>query len=423
MLHSDYKINKAAMLLLIYFTFIYFIFFALSCTDNKPSVRIGAAIPLSGTGKYAGEEVRDGLLMAAEEINEQGGINGHKIEIVVKNALSADGKISDSSAQEVFEELVRDDPLITVSCLSFVSMKLAPIAESKKRLLAGLVATVPELTQNREWVYRYWPTAFHEAPPMTEIFLKIEKDRNAVSVNINADVESKLNVDVVNQEDGQPKLNIDVANQEDEKSGYNGVLGIIYMDDAYGTSVFKDIENRCKEKDISIINSSFKSDTKDFSKNINDVKDSDAVAVIGFDFHIINILKALRFIKYKGEIISTTTAALPSVTSLDESDGVHVAAPAIYNKNYRFADNVKRLYEEKYGKPFTQYSANGYDFIKILIGLLEDKPLNQESVKAVFEKGFVYSGIFGNIELKKGSHDILFPLFPAQIKNGEIIYR
>ncbi len=399
MLPNKISMVKVSVLFSICFTYLFsaflLAFILTSCTDNKPPVRIGAAIPLSGTGKYAGEEVRDGLLMAAEEINEQGGINGHKIEIIVKNALSPDGKLSDSHAQKLFEELERDDPLIILSCLSFVSMKLATIAESKKRLLAGLVATVPELTQNREWVYRYWTTAEHESPPMADIFLAI---REQADKDLNGDINT---------------------GRGEAKKG----LGIIYLDDAYGSSVFTDLEKRSKESNIQIAASPFTSDKKDFADNVDYIKDTKAVVVIGFDFHITNILKALRSIQYKGEIISTTTATLTSITSIEEADGVHVTAPAIYNKNYRFADKVKRLYEEKYGKPFTQYSANGYDFIKILIGLLEDKPLTQESVKAAFDKGFVYSGVFGNIELKKGSHDILFPLFPAQIKNGEIIYR
>ena len=124
-----------------------------------------------------------------------------------------------------------------------------------------------------------------------------------------------------------------------------------------------------------------------------------------------------------GEIISTTTATLPSIISIEEADGLYVTAPAIYNKNYPFADKIKKRYEEKYGKPFTQYSANGYDFIYIIAGLLEDKAMTKESVKAILDKGFVYSGVFGNIELKSGAKDIFFPLFPAQIRDGEIIYR
>ncbi|MBF0258119.1 MAG: amino acid ABC transporter substrate-binding protein [Desulfamplus sp.] len=374
------KISKVKLLLTITVMALFTLFFIiLSCTRDEPPVVIGAALTLSGPGLYAGEEVRDGLLLAADEINQQGGINGRKIQIMVRNAVA-----SDNAAQEVFTELERANPLVIVSCLSFLSMKLAPIAEEKRRLLVGLVATVPALTQGRDWVYRYWTTAEHEAPPITKLFFDIKNDVDEI---------------------------------DDAK------LGIIYMDDAYGSSVFKDMANRCKEKEIEVVPSSFSSDSKDFSANVNAVKDTKAVAVIGFDVHIIRILKALRAVGYKGDIISTTTATLPSVTSIPESNDLHVTAPAIYNKNYPFADKVKKHYEEIYNKPFTQYSANGYDFIYILIGLLEDKPMTQETVKALFEKGFVYSGVFGNIELQKGEKDILFPLFSAQIRNGEIIYK
>ncbi|MBF0376517.1 MAG: ABC transporter substrate-binding protein [Desulfamplus sp.] len=398
--------RRIAVMILAIFSSI-FIFF--SCTKEEPPVRIGAALALSGHAAYVGEEVRDGLLLATDEINQQGGINGRKIEIVIKDAVSGGNpspsidnptasktigsasseasinKVSpfEDPAKKAFEELEKYDPLVIVSSLSFLSMKLAPIAESKKSLLVGLVATVPELTKNREWIYRYWTTAEYEAPPITDIFLEIGSKTNKK----------------------------------------NGTFGVIYLDDAYGNSVFRDIEKRCKEKNILITPSSFPPDNKSFLSNVDVVKDSDAVVVIGFDFHIIKVLKSLRSINYKGEVISTTTATLPSVTSISESNNIYVTAPALYNKNYPFADEVKRRYQERYKKPFTQYSANGYDFIHILIGLLEDKPMDKESVKAIFDKGFVYSGVFGNVELRKGSKDILFPLFPAQIKNGEVIYR
>lgn len=347
--------------------------YSLNACDKKPSpVRIGAALALTGPAAYAGEEVRDGLMMAAEEINAQGGINRHPIEIIISDATK-----SPKGAKNAFAELEKADPLLMVSCLSFVSVQVAELAEKNKRLLFSLVATAPMLTENREWVYRYWPTAEHEAPPMAEIFMNIRK----------------------------------------------GTLGVIYLNDAYGSSVYTDLARRCKEQGSEIYSSAFAISESNFSIHAEKVKNCGAVAIIGFDGHIIKILKALSAVNYQGELISTTTATLPSVTGIPESNGVHVTAPAIYNKNFTFTDEVKTRYEQKYGKPFTQYSANGYDFIYILAGLLEDKPVSKETVKSLFEKGFVYSGVFGNIELHKGEHDILFPLFPAQIQDGKIIYR
>ncbi|MBF0204533.1 MAG: ABC transporter substrate-binding protein [Desulfamplus sp.] len=408
----------------------------LSCSRNEPPVHIGAALVLTGPAAFVGEEIRDGLAMAVEEINGRGGINGRRIELLIEDAnapsnsntsndtsnstsnntsnsstsnstsdeKSMDGKpmvpahenpvqndpaqkdpahedpAHEDPAQKAFETLDRKNPLVILTSLSFLSVKLAPLAEAKKRLMVGLVASAPELTQNnRQWVYRYWITAEHEAPSMVDMFQQLHNTK--------------------------------------------GKLGVIYLDDAYGGSVYKDLEKRCASFSTTVSPAPFHVSQKIFSREVELVKHTSAVAIVGFDGHIINVLKALREIGYKGEIISTTTATLPSVTAIPEASGVYVTAPAIYNKNFHFIDQIKARYEKKFGKPFTQYSANGYDFIYIVSGLLEDQPITQESLKSLLENGFVYSGVFGNVELKKGKKDILFPLFPAQILNGSIIYK
>ena len=47
----------------------------------------------------------------------------------------------------------------------------------------------------------------------------------------------------------------------------------------------------------------------------------------------------------------------------------------------------------------------------------------REGVKRVLEEGFIYSGVFGSLEVKAGEHDISFPLYPAQIVDGKVQYR
>lgn len=366
-----------------------------SCGKESKPIRIGAALVLSGPAAFVGEEVRDGLLLAVNEINEKGGINGHPIELIVEDASKVPEGVETGEEKEeggspsriddrdpaklAFERLRQKEPLVIVSCLSYLSMKLAPLAEAEKQLMISLVATVPELTEEKNWVYRYWPTAEHEAPPMMDLFQKIEQK--------------------------------------------GGSLGVIYLDDAYGGSVFSHLKSRCTLFGTSIYAAPFPISQKNFQNQVKRVESTSAIAIVGFDGHIIGALKALRQLGYNGEIISTTTATLPSVTKIPESQGIHVTAPAIYNPNYHFADDVQQKYFLTYNKPFTQYSANGYDAIYVLAGLLEDQPLSSESLKALLDKGFVYSGVFGNISLEKGKKDIVFPIFPAQIQNGKIIYR
>ncbi len=56
-----------------------------SCERTEPPVKIGLSVNLSGTGGATGEHVRNGALLAVDEINESGGINGRAIELLVKD--------------------------------------------------------------------------------------------------------------------------------------------------------------------------------------------------------------------------------------------------------------------------------------------------------------------------------------------------
>jgi branched-chain amino acid transport system substrate-binding protein len=54
--------------------------------------------------------------------------------------------------------------------------------------------------------------------------------------------------------------------------------------------------------------------------------------------------------------------------------------------------------------------------------LLEGKDISRENVKDLLEKGVIYPGVFGDIHVKPGEHNISFPLYPAQIVDGEVKY-
>ena len=52
--------------------------------DLSP-VKIGLAINLSGRGGLAGEDIRDGALLAVDRINRNGGINGRMLELLIRD--------------------------------------------------------------------------------------------------------------------------------------------------------------------------------------------------------------------------------------------------------------------------------------------------------------------------------------------------
>ena len=162
----------------------------------------------------------------------------------------------------------------------------------------------------------------------------------------------------------------------------------------------------------------------DFTEEISKYLELDAIYVIGFDPHIIKGLEKIRELEYQGTVFGPATTTLPAVRSIPEANGVYSPAPLVYKKEFIFAQEVKSKYEAKYNAPFSHYAGQGYNFIKILEGLLENQEeVTRNTIKQVFEKDFSYDGVFGTLNTAgKRRHEMGFDLVPAQIVNGEVNY-
>ena len=156
---------------------------------------------------------------------------------------------------------------------------------------------------------------------------------------------------------------------------------------------------------------------------LSKLKDLDSIYIIGFDPHIINALKQIREMNYQGIVFGPATTTMPNVRSIPEANGVYVAAPLIYKEDFLFAQEIKSKYEAKYNKPFSHYAGQGYNFVKIIEGLLEYKDeVSRDTVKLVFDEGFTYHGVFGTLNVNPGDHEMGFSVVPAQIIDGEVNY-
>jgi branched-chain amino acid transport system substrate-binding protein len=69
--------------------------------EEKESIKIGMAITLTGRPSTFGVHVRNGFILALEQINRSGGIDGRPIELIVK-----DDKANSAQAQRVDQELL-----------------------------------------------------------------------------------------------------------------------------------------------------------------------------------------------------------------------------------------------------------------------------------------------------------------------------
>lgn len=96
---------------------------------EKPPIKVGCLQPLTGPVAFAGKFMKEGAMLAIEEINKAGGILGHKVELVLRDTSADPAK-----AVTFFKELVLKEkcPAIIGPLTSSESLALDPLIKESK---------------------------------------------------------------------------------------------------------------------------------------------------------------------------------------------------------------------------------------------------------------------------------------------------
>ena len=347
-------------------------FFFFDESAGREPIKIGVTLAETGPASGLDIEIRDGMLMAADEINSHGGINGRNVELII-----VDNESNPEKAKKDFLEIEETHaPLLYISSTSTVSTAVSPLAEEHEVVLM-ISATAKEITVDKQWTYRYFPMADVEAVPILQIL-----------------------------------DDLDVKN-----------LGILYLNDEFGRDLSNEIATRFENSEGIVTQEPFEPNTIDFKEQIAKLQNEEAICVVAWPDYVQLIFKQLREANYSGEILSTSDAVTFKIINMPEADGVYLAAPIIYDTKFLFASTVSENFESRYNKQFDHFAANGYDIVRLLGGLLQDEELTRDNVKRILDEGFTYSGVFGSIDVLPGDHDISFPLFPSQVVDGKLVFR
>lgn len=134
-------------------------------SSNLP-IRIGVSGPFSGGSSPMGESMRNGIRLAVDEINQVGGINGRKIELVER-----DDEANNELGAKIAAELTQQNVVATVGIVN-TGVGLASIDAYQKAKIPLLVAvsTGTSLTRKyappaaaENYIFRISPTLDLEA--------------------------------------------------------------------------------------------------------------------------------------------------------------------------------------------------------------------------------------------------------------------
>lgn len=159
----------------------------LAQAEDRSPIRIGVSGPFTGGSSPMGESMRNGIRIAVEEINNIGGVNGRKIELVER-----DDQANNDLGAKIADELTKMKVVATVGIVN-TGVGLASIDAYQKAKIPLLIAVStgtsltrkyapPAATEN--YIFRISPTLDLEA----KVVVADLKRKGMQSVSILADM-------------------------------------------------------------------------------------------------------------------------------------------------------------------------------------------------------------------------------------------
>lgn len=119
----------------------------------KEPYKVGAVFAITGTASFLGEPEKKTGEMIRDEINSQGGINGHPLELIIY-----DDESDATKSTLAVKKLIKTDqvPVIIGPTQSDASLAVAPIAEEARVPLISCAASykIVEPVAERRWVFK-----------------------------------------------------------------------------------------------------------------------------------------------------------------------------------------------------------------------------------------------------------------------------
>ena len=329
--------------------------------QTESTLKIGALLSLTGPLGFIGEDFRDGFQLCARG----------RLPLILE-----DHQAQPAIAVSAFNKLVNINHIdFGIVMFTNVSSAIVPAARRKNiPLLLSGVSSGKLAALGGGMAVNFFATGEQDGPIMADYLYRHRRVRRAAVLH------------------------------------FDGDFGLSYRDSftaaferAGGSIVFHD---------------SFLPATSDYRAPLAKIGAAGAQALyfIGYDSHILDILRQARELKLPALLAGTWLASAPPLRQgrAEIFEGVLCTAPEFYTATAPLAESFKRDYLQRFHRPPTAYSGIGCDSAELLSELRERTP--DEAMKALRSLKR-YAGVMGTLNANPDGN-IIFPLSPVEISGG-----
>ncbi len=371
------KIRRAFLSLLL--VLILFSTTLTGCSKKEATIKIGGVAPVTGDAATFGISTRNGYEMAIEEVNENGGILGKKVELVF-----ADDKGDPTEGATAAQKLINQDKVVAIvgTVMSKVTLAMAPICQSSGVVLITSGSTNPAVTQIGDYIFR-------------ACFL--DSFQGTVGANF-----------------AYNYLNARTA-------------GIIYdIGNDYTKGLAEFFEKQFETLGGHVVASEgHPSGTTDFTPQLTKIIEAKPDVIYCPDYYNDSglIAKQIRGLGYNGPLLGSD--------GWDSPDLFKIAGDAVngcYFTNHFSKDDPRpevqsfvKKYTEKYGEPPEALATLGYDAMWLMLQAIKDAQ-STDSVKIRDAlKNIVYKGVTGTIKFDENRNPIKSVVI-LKVEDGKQVY-
>lgn len=143
----------------------------------QDTIKIGSSLGLTGYGSLTDGHWRDGLAVAIESINKQGGVLGKKLELVTE-----DNKSTPQQAVVVYRKMMSEDKVVAFNsgCISAGNFAAASFV-SKAKLPMFLCSILPRQPDEIKWAFQFLPPPKYEVDTRYQ-YLKEKTDVRKIGI-------------------------------------------------------------------------------------------------------------------------------------------------------------------------------------------------------------------------------------------------
>lgn len=346
-------------------------------TAESENCTVGVMNATTGSLGFVGKAENEGMQLAADEINADGGVGGKPLKLDF-----VDDRGSVNTGTTNFKRLAAKYPIILGPGITSVAQATAGLATQGKVVMMTLVGQ-PELTEGTDYVF-----------------------------------------EIVGSQNSNSQAMVDYMDTLGIKQA-----SIIAVNDPYGTNGLKLIESFAEEAGIEITDTStYNADAFDFTPQASQIAEKNPPGLFlngSGGASTPQVLKAIRAAGYKGPIVADVTLATEDVPEVAGPAAETVVA--LSQVNYPDPNEVtKKLFDayaaDNKGALPSSLVASGYDAVKVVALALEETgcATTGEKVKDALEE-VTYDGVLGMHDYEPGEHAgaDATSFKPITFRNGE----